>query len=274
MNSGRNVLGLFILCFLVVWLPTSDAFAATVSISDVTDFITRLGGYLFRVDGPANNTYYYWVQVSYAVNPSGGGQNPSGGGQNPSGSGQNPSGGGSNITKIVMTKFPRAAVQKISGTGTSTAPTSSSSITNQLSPCAVENYTVETVTFDLRDIRLSTPIPTPERLVLVGDDGRPIDFVDDDGKPIVIDGKPAPKQIWAVVLQTTSKAPFIRQNIQKLPPNCPPVGNPGNASMKQNDLAEYQIYFADSSQASRFVQLLNNAIPTLNPPVLIPPPPK
>jgi hypothetical protein len=267
MNSRLNLSALFLVGSLTVWLPTSDAFAATATISDVTDFITRLGGYLFPVDGLAPDTYYYWTQASYTVNPSGGGQNPSGGGQNPSGGGQNPSGGGSNVTKIVLTKLPKAAVLKASGSGAQQGTlTNTASVPNQLYPCAVEDYSIETVTLDLRDIRPSTPNPTtPESLV--DEDGKAIQIIGEDGKPVG-------KQIWPVVLQTSSKASFIRQNIQRLPPNCPPAGKPGHASMTQKDVSQYSIYFADSTEANQFVQLLNNAIPTLNPPVLIPPPPK
>jgi hypothetical protein len=253
MNSRLNLSALFLVGSLTVWLPTSDAFAATATISDVTDFITRLGGYLFPVDGLAPDTYYYWTQASYTVNPSGGGQNPSG--------------GGSNVTKIVLTKLPKAAVLKASGSGAQQGTlTNTTSVPNQLYPCAVEDYSIETVTLDLRDIRPSTPNPTtPESLV--DEDGKAIQIIGEDGKPVG-------KQIWPVVLQTSSKASFIRQNIQRLPPNCPPAGKPGHASMTQKDVSQYSIYFADSTEANQFVQLLNNAIPTLNPPVLIPPPPK
>jgi hypothetical protein len=230
MNSRLNLSALFLVGSLTVWLPTSDAFAATATISDVTDFITRLGGYLFPVDGLAPDTYYYWTQASYTVNPSGGGQNPSGGGQNPSGGGQNPSGGGSNVTKIVLTKLPKAAVLKASGSGAQQGTlTNTTSVPNQLYPCAVEDYSIETVTLDLRDIRPSTPNPTtPESLV--DEDGKAIQIIGEDGKPVG-------KQIWPVVLQTSSKASFIRQNIQRLPPNCPPAGKPGHASMTQKDVS-------------------------------------
>ena len=82
-------------------------------------------------------------------------------------------------------------------------------------------------------------------------------------------------KIWSVVLQTNEANNFIRQNTQTFPATCPPTVAPSealDAKMEQTDVPQYSILFADLTQANRFVKLLNNVIPTLNPPVLIPPP--
>jgi hypothetical protein len=42
--------------------------------------------------------------------------------------------------------------------------------------------------------------------------------------------------------------------------------------MKQADVSRYPIVFSSQTQADLFVKLLDNVIPTLNPPVLIPAP--
>ena len=102
-----------------------------------------------------------------------------------------------------MTTFPKAAVYKATGSAapqqSTTTPTNTTSVPNQLYPCAVENYSVETVTLDLRDIQPTTHSPTAKPIV--GEDGKPIVIVDEDGKPVVgEDGEPP--QIWSVVLQT------------------------------------------------------------------------
>jgi hypothetical protein len=255
MNVKQSVWALLIFSSITACLITSNAWAATATLSDVTDFITRFGGYLFAIGNDnVSNTQYYWLQVSYTVNASGGsntsggGQSTSGGGQSTSGGGSPSSGGSSNITKIVKTSFRKVAVYKVSGNGTSmvTAPAASTAIANQLFPCAADNYDVETVTLDLRDITLNTAAPTTGT---------------DNGHTI-----------WIVNLQTSSGANLIRQNTQTLPANCPPNTVTPDASMKQADVSRYPIVFSSQTQADLFVKLLDNVIPTLNPPVLIPAP--
>lgn len=263
MNVRRNASGFVLVGFLTVWMATSDAFAAAASVSDVTDFITRVGGYFFEVDGgPSSNNYHYWFQVSYTVNASGGAQNPSGGGQNPSGNGQTPSSGGTNITKIVMTKSPMAAIALPTAAPAPPPPTLATTSPNltQLNPCEAENYTVETVTLDLRDLKLSTTS-------LKANDGKPIlgkALVDNDGNP---------RLQWQVFLRTNSNTKFIRKNTQTFPANCAAAGGPSeklDAKVEQTDVSQYPILFADLDQANRFLDLLNNMIPTLNPLTLIP----
>ncbi len=224
----RKASALFLVGCLVSWLLTSDAISATATLPDMTDFITRLGGYLFPVAGPSDKAIY-WLQLSYSVAAP---ATPS------------------NITTITMTKLPMASVFKGSGTGlpavqpTTLTPTTPT--VTLLNACNVLNYSVEKVTLDLRDIQLITPAPTQST---------------DGGN-----------KVWAVVLQTSNKANLIRKNTQTLPATCS-VSLPGQAQpdskMEQTDVSEYPILFADLTQANRFVKLLNNVIPTLNPPVLI-----
>ena len=276
MNSRRNMSALFLVGSLTVWLPTSDAFGATATISDVTDFITRLGGYLFQIAGPAPDTYVYWQQVSYAVKGTPSASN------NTSSSNTSSNNTSSNNSTITVTEYPMAAVAK--GTGTPVLPpagpppaltTATATFLAQLSPCQAQNYIIETVTLDLRDIQLIRDTPASKSLVsenpIVNADGKLIPIVGEDGKPINgEDGKP--QQIWSVVLQTNSKADiFMRKNKQTLPANCPPGGVTPDSKMEQQDVGQYPILFADETQAKRFVKLLNNAIPTLNPPVLLVP---
>lgn len=224
MRVKRQLPFLVLVGFLVTWLPASGACAATATLSDVTDFITRLGGYSFPVSGPAGNNQIYWLQVSYKVTP-------------PASS--------SNITTIVMTRFPMAAAYKLTGNGTTTPtqPSATTAVSTALNACEAQDYTIDTVTLDLRDIELVTPAATQSS-----------------------DGGHA---IWSVVLKTNGKSNFIRQNTQTLPANCYPAGTTPTANLAQADVSQYAIVFADPVQAAQFVRLLNNVIPTLNPPVLI-----
>jgi hypothetical protein len=174
-----------------------------------------------------------------------------------------------------MTKFPMAALlkQPSSAPTPPTSPTTTSTSSIQLNPCEAENYIVDTVTLDLRDIQFITNAPTPK--LMVDKDGKPI--VGADGKPkqeIIVDTDRKKHEIWSVVLQTNDKDNnFIRQNTQTFPATCAPAGSPSaDAKMEQTDVPQYSILFADLTQANRFVKLLNNVIPTLNPPVLIPAP--
>jgi hypothetical protein len=226
MRLGRKLSVLLLAGVFEVSLPMSTAFAATAVQSDLTDFVTRLGGYVFPATGPASNTQFYWSIVSYTMTPAA---------------------APSNITKIVMTKMPLAAVYKLSGNGTASAnqPAAGTAIGTQLNPCTAQNYVVETVTLDLRDLELVTPAPTQ------GNDNGHL--------------------VWSVVLQTSSGANFIRQNTQTLPANCYATGFQPASSVTQMDVSQYTIVFGDSVQAKQFVRLLNNVIPTLNPPVLIGP---
>jgi hypothetical protein len=254
MGPRRNLSTSFLVGFFAAWLSSSSAFAATATLSDLTDFITRLGGYLYSNSGPSAD-YYYWQQMSYTVTTSGGGSTNSGGNSNTSGGGSPTSSSASNITKIIVSKFPKAAVRIATGTGATpiVVPANNASISNQLYACAVENYTVETVILDFRDIKPTTNAPKSN-----------ITIVDKDSSS---------HKIWSVVMQKNDAANnFIRITTQTLPANCPMGGATVDAKMEQTDLPQHSILFSDLIQAKRFVQLLNNVIPTLNPPVLIPAP--
>ena len=157
MSTRRKVTALFLALSPMAWLPASDAFAvgpnAPVTPIDMTDFITRLGGYLFQIPkGPAGNMYYYWEQVSYSVTASA------------ASTASTSSTASSNITKIVMTKLPMASVYKLTGSGATTATTLSAATStapavNVLNPCNAHDYIVETVTLDMRDLELGYCLP-------------------------------------------------------------------------------------------------------------------
>jgi hypothetical protein len=126
--------------FLSVWSPLgSTAAAAPPVASDLTDFIARVGGYLYTTSGD-DTKEHYWVQVSYkTIAPT---SSP-------------------NITTITMTKFNPAAVYGTTGNGvppTSSPAALTATSTNpaSLNLCAAANYVVETVTLDLRDLQAKT----------------------------------------------------------------------------------------------------------------------
>jgi hypothetical protein len=147
MNMKRSVSALLLVGSLMTWLPSPDAFAATAALPDLTDFITRLAGYLFVVKGDIP-TALYWSQVSYKVT---GPTSPS------------------NITTITVTRYPKAMVYKISGNPMNVIPqlTATSTSATQLSPCEVADYVVETVTLDLRDLKIVTSEPRQALLKLL-----------------------------------------------------------------------------------------------------------
>jgi hypothetical protein len=239
MRMRRTTVALLFIGFLATWSPwASDALAATATVSDLTDFITRLGGYLFTTTGDDDTNKSYWVQVSYKVTPAA---------------------TSSNITTITMTKYNPAAVYKNSGNGlnsTVVAPTTTSTPTALFGFCTVDTYTVETVTLDLRDLSAKT---TP------GSSGLSVTTKTAGSPPVQVS-----HQIWSIVLHTNG-GNYIRQNTQTLPPNCPYGGwdHQDATAMTQKDVSTYEILFADEGQANQFRYLASNVIPTLNPPVLI-----
>jgi hypothetical protein len=256
----RFVTALLFIGFVIDGSPwQSNAFAGTPQVSDITDFITRLGGYLYKLpDDPKVSAEHFWVQVSYKVGSASGSSNSGGsnsGGSNSGGSNSggstNSSSGSSNITTITKTKFRKAAIYIATGSGVAPppsgppipAPTGNFTNPTQLNFCAADVYVVETVTLDLRDLQVVTQPPEQS--------------MDDT------------QAVWSVVLQTNGQQKFIRINTQTLPPNC--GGGSYDSSIFQQDLDHYSIVFAQDQQqqAIQFQKLLNNAIPTLNPPVLV-----
>jgi len=208
----------------------SRALAATPAASDLTDFIQKLGGYMFPNNDGTVQIQIFWEQISYVVTPAA---------------------SSSNITKIVMTKYPKASVYSATGTGLAapanpTPPTTAPALPSAFNVCAADNYTIETITLDLRDLQATAT------------------------KSQDVD---ASNTIWKVTLKTPG-GKFIRQNTQTLPANCPsPNTNIPKSAMQQQDVSQYAIVFADEGQARQFAWLVSNVIPTLNAPILVGTPP-
>jgi hypothetical protein len=227
MSLRRAAVALILAGFLVVRPPwASDARAAAPGVNDLTDFIQRLGGYLFTITDTSVPSQIFWEQVSYKVATA----------------------SNSNITTITMTKYNKAAVYISTGNGMiSPAPlTSTSTNPSAFNLCAADDYIVDTVMLDLRDLK-SVSTKTSG--------------LDDQQHPI-----------WSVVLQKNGEN-FIRKNTQALPANCASANHQPKTKIVQQDVNQYPIVFADEGQANQFQKLVTNVIPTLNPPTFIGPTP-
>jgi hypothetical protein len=137
MCMRRTAVALFFIGSLMTWSPwRSDALAATPQVSDLTDYIAMLGGYLFTTSGSDDTNNIYWVQVSYKVTPAT---------------------STSNVTTIVMTRYNPAAVSRASGLwlpiATLAPATPTSTNLAQFNFCASDIYEVDTITLDLRDLQ-------------------------------------------------------------------------------------------------------------------------
>jgi len=226
MCRRRIATSLFFTAFVVIWASwASPALAATPVVSDLTDYIQELGGYFFTIPNANVTNEIFWEQASYKVTPA---SSPS------------------NITTIVMTKYDKAAVYTVSGSGSSSqAVWSATGTANPASFnfCSATDYVVETVTLDLRNLQaVATKQP---------------------------DTTGGGNNIFSVVLKMNSGY-LIRQNTQTLPATCPPQTSykPGTKQTQQ-DVNSYTIRFPLEAEANQFVSLVTNVIPTLNPPILI-----
>jgi hypothetical protein len=223
MPMRRSALPLLFGGLLMAWPPwAADALAATPTVTDMTDFIVRLGGYLFPLPAGPDQTKLYWLQVSYKVTPP---TSPS------------------NITTITMTKYKKAETSAATANppSTWTAPTATFVNPSQFVFCAADDYIVETVTVDLRDIAAKTDLPAS------GSDGG--------------------QQTWSIVLHSTG-GNLIRVSTQTFAPNCD-ANPPPDSKIQQKDLDSYTVVFTYKEQAARFQQIVNNAIPTLSPLIFI-----
>jgi hypothetical protein len=240
----------------------SGAQASQAATSDITDFITRLGGWFLATDpsGPAQNTHF-WAQISYTLQSSASTSKTTGAGSPASNqgaatttpnTGSTPSGTGSptsgtNITTLVMTKSMMEA-EKLTGGITTTINQVSS-----LGPaCSNGMTTMDTITLDLRELQSTTVKPVTETI----DEGR---------------GASNPKiDVWNVSLKMNGGKNIIRVNTVESPPTCKvttlPNGQAIDSKVTQEDKSEYAIEFADEGQARYLQMLIESVVPTLNPP--------
>lgn len=250
---------------IALFVSASSAQATQATTSDLTDYIVRLGGWFLPADSTAAPSFHYWVQVSYALQPTGSSSKSTGTGTSPTGTGTGAATGnapaattanapttgtsGSNITTLVKTQSMMQAELATGGI------TSSGTVGP---PCSNGMTVTETVTLDLRELKAASA-PTSNSMTI--EEGRA--------------AKNPTVNLWTVRLQINGGKKLIRVNTVETPPTCKdssgvpvslPGGKPVQSVMSQSDQDHYDIEFVDADQAKYLQMLVNSVIPSLNPP--------
>lgn len=211
--------------------------AAPASTTDLTDFITRMGGWFYETDADNNSPAKivdpwakYWVQVSYTAS-----------------SNATPS----YVTTIKMTRYNQ---QREDTKGV----------------CSTDNVVTDMVVLDLRELQPTAPITADKvdkkwpvwSVKLMMNGGKPLIRVVTTVTPPTIVGFSAGSSAPA------SSAPASSGPGTGTAATCPALRNGQQliATTQQSDQNFYSIQFAGQDQAKYFQMLIATAVPGLAPP--------